>query len=58
MKKLTNKLLDWLNAEDASVFDNAMELKMQEPKEEKEETVEASWDVQDPNMPEWLKQYI
>ena len=40
MKKLTNKLLNWLNAEDTSVFDNAMELKMQEPKEEKEETVE------------------
>lgn len=39
MKKLTNKLLNWLNAEDTSVFDNAMELKMQEPKEEKEETV-------------------
>lgn len=40
MKKLTNKLLNWLNAEDTSVFDNAMELKMQEPKDEKEETVE------------------
>ncbi|MBE5857012.1 MAG: hypothetical protein E7296_05500 [Lachnospiraceae bacterium] len=40
MKKLTNKLLNWLNAEDTSVFDDAMELKMQEPKEEKEETVE------------------
>ncbi|MBO4809441.1 MAG: hypothetical protein J5537_10400 [Lachnospiraceae bacterium] len=40
MKKLTNKLLDWLNAEDQSVFDDAMELKMQEPKEEKEETVQ------------------
>lgn len=39
MKKLTNKLLNWLNAEDTSVFDDAMELKMQEPKEEKEETV-------------------
>lgn len=25
---------------------------------EREETIEARWDIDDPTMPEWLKQYI
>jgi len=39
MKRIMNKLLEWLDAENESVFIDTMELKMQAPKEEKEETV-------------------